>query len=133
MYKEEDDRGADIAPNTRLNDDEFITLDEAADRIFGGHVTAWTLKAEIRRGNLKAFKLGRRYFTTPAHARELAQCLAVENRPASTLTSNADNGSSSTQDIGAAQAALSKTLQALKQNSGITSLRSINRKRVRTR
>ena len=84
--------------------DSFITLDEAAQTVFGGHVTAWTLKAEIRRGNLQAFKLGRRLFTTPAAARELAQRLAVT--PQTTTTRRAPEAD----QVAAARAALALKL-----------------------
>ena len=41
-----------------LNADDFITLDEAANFIFRGKITAWTLKQEIRRGNSKRSSWG---------------------------------------------------------------------------
>jgi hypothetical protein len=58
-------------------DDKPITLDEAARIFFGGSITASTLKAEIKRGRLRAYKLGRRYFTTGADVRALFRSRAI--------------------------------------------------------
>jgi hypothetical protein len=58
-------------------DDRPITLDEAVRIFFGGSITSSTLKAEIKRGRLRAYKLGRRYFTTPADVKTLFRSRAI--------------------------------------------------------
>jgi hypothetical protein len=119
-------------PAKTMNDDSFITLDEIAELIFGGKITAWTLKAEIRRGNLKAFKLGRRYFTTPAYARDLAQCLSVESRPDFTFTRKGRSGISETEKISAAQAALRSRFEKPSRSSRNIPAKNTGRKQPET-
>jgi hypothetical protein len=62
----------------RLNDGDSL-LDEAAEGVSGGHVTAWTLRAEAKRGNLRTFKGG--LYTRPSALREMAQRLSVTPSP----------------------------------------------------
>lgn len=109
-------------------DDEPLTLLDVCEIVFRNKITPWTLKAEIKRGNLKAFKLGRRYFTTIAHARELQQCLAVENRPDFTFTRKGTSGLSETDRRLSAQAALRSRFEKPKRLSGNISGQSTNQK-----
>jgi hypothetical protein len=50
----------------RPADNEPLALYDICEIACRNTITPWTLKAEIKRGNLKAFLLGRRYFTTLA-------------------------------------------------------------------
>lgn len=54
-----------------LLDDDPITLKEASELLLRGIVTVSALRAEIRRGNLDVWKIGRNLFTTPAAIAEM--------------------------------------------------------------
>ena len=43
-----------------------LTLQDVCDTIFGGRIKVATLRAEIERGNLTVFRVGRCHFTTAA-------------------------------------------------------------------
>jgi hypothetical protein len=78
--------------------------------------------------------LGRREYTTLRNMREwMKRCQDAGNRRDSAKTDSATSGSSLMPDVGIAQAALSKTLQALKRGSKNTLATSINQQWDRTR
>ena len=71
---------------------DTITLRDAAQH-FG--FTVSTLRAEADRGRLTIYKIGKRYYTTPADIREMVQKCRVEQKGrAFTLIRSEDNTSS---------------------------------------
>jgi hypothetical protein len=112
------------------NDTDTITLADAAQH-FG--FTVLTLRAEAERGRLTIYKIGKRYYTTPAAIREMVElCRVQKPRPVSTSTPRADNGLSGTADALSARDALSLTVERLKNSLGDTSRPSTNRSRAET-
>ena len=53
------------------NEDQNIPLGEACEIVFGGRCGVATLKSEARKGRLKLYKIGRRYYTTLKAVREM--------------------------------------------------------------
>ena len=93
-------------------DQDTITLKDAGQH-FG--FTVSTLRAEADRGRLTIYKIGKRYYTTPADIREMVrQCRVEQKAPAFTLIRNASNGSSETERASSALAAASETALRLK-------------------
>jgi excisionase family DNA binding protein len=57
-----------------IDDDTMLTLDEAARRMFPtGGVTSDTLKRNVRKGTLRAYRIGRSYQTTMRDMRDMAK------------------------------------------------------------
>jgi hypothetical protein len=115
-----------------LAEDDPVTLTEACDIVFRGTITHASLKAEIQRGNLATFKIGRTIFTTLRDIKEMQKkCRVIRKVPASTSTGNVDNGPSGTEVPSAALAALNQTVKALKSGLPNTSQLNIAPRRIR--
>ena len=109
------------------SDQDAITLKDAASH-FG--FTVSTLKAEAGRGRLTIYKIGKRYYTTPADIREMVnQCRVEQKGRAFTLIRGADSGLSETDRASSAQAALNETMLRLRNSSLNTSATSTGRNR----
>jgi hypothetical protein len=109
-------------PDQPERDDEAITLKDAAER-FG--FTVSTLRAEAGRGKLTIYKIGRRFYTTPADIRNMVvQCRVEQKGRDLTSIRSAGSGLSETDRISAARAALEETLLQLKRSSRNTSATS---------
>lgn len=104
-------------------DDSLVTLKDACEIAFNGKIKVATLRAEIGRGNLTVFRVGRRDFTTLKHVREMVQrrCRAASPLQGSISTGRGETGLSETERLTSAQAALNLTLAGLKGRSLITS------------
>lgn len=101
------------------DEDSLLTLAEACERVLGGKVKVATLRAEVGRGNLTIFRVGRRDFTTARHVREMVdKCRVVRPHQDSISIASEEPGPSETERISSAQAALSQTLEELKGRSG---------------
>jgi hypothetical protein len=125
---------ADQREELRLEDDEPITLAEACKLFPRAKLTVSTLRAEADRKRLDIFRLGKRDYTTLRSMREMVRrCQEEDHRRGSTSTLREVNGSSETERLASAQAALNQTVQALKSGSPNTLAKSTNRKLVRTR
>lgn len=99
--------------------DTPITLADAAQH-FG--FTVLTLRAEADRGRLTIYKIGRRYYTTPADVMQMVQLCRVEQKARVSISTRRDvSGSSETARISAARGALRQTLAGLKSSSRTTS------------
>jgi hypothetical protein len=108
-----------------------LTLTEAVDMFFPGKATVATLRAEAARGHLTVFKIGKRLYTTRAAMREMIELCRVPKALASTSTPAVSSGSSETEQISSAQAALELTLAELKNSSRSTSAGSTHPSRAR--
>lgn len=96
-------------------DHDTITLADAAQH-FGYSV--YTLRAESERGRLTIYKIGNRYYTTPADVRIMVeQCRVDQKAPASTFTRNVRSGSSETERASSALAAANEIVLQLKSSS----------------
>jgi hypothetical protein len=96
-----------------------ITLADAAQH-FG--FTVLTLRAEADRGRLTIYKIGRRYYTTPADVMQMVQLCRVERKAQGSIsTRSAGNGLSATARTSAALDALKQTLATQKSSSRATS------------
>lgn len=114
-------------------DDEPITLKEACELHFRNRVKVASLRAEAARGRLDIFRVGRTDFTTIRDLREMEKkCRKEKLALASTSTGLENNGSSETEHVSSAQAALSQTVRRLKGSSANTSARSTARNPVKT-
>lgn len=101
-----------------MNDGCLMTLQEACDLVFGGNVKVSTLRAEIARGRLTVFRVGRKHFTTPKHVREMVERCRVAGPPhVYTSIVTETPGSSETVQHTSARAALERTLLGLKNPS----------------
>jgi hypothetical protein len=99
-------------------EDALLTLKEACQIYFADAVTTATLRAEHTKGRLVIFKIGRQYFTTLAHLKEMQdQCRAPNQAPGSILTKNGKLGASSMAAASSAQAAAKATFRALRKPS----------------
>ena len=104
-----------------------ITLADAASH-FG--FTVLTLRAEAERGKLVLYKIGKRYYTTPADIRQMVDLCRVEQKARGSISTRREvNGSSVTARTSVAQAALSQMLDERKGSSRNTSARNTNRSR----
>ncbi len=96
-------------------DHDTITLRDAAGH-FG--YTVSTLRAEADRGRLTIYKIGKRYYTTPADIREMVQKCRVEQKARDfTLIRSADSGSSETEAVSSALERARETALKLKSTS----------------
>lgn len=103
-------------------DGDAITLLDAAKH-FG--FTVSTLRAEADRGRLTIYKIGKRYYTTPADIREMVhQCRVAQKAPDSTSIRKEINGSSATDRASSALAAVQETMLRLRSSSKSTSATS---------
>ena len=76
---------------TNVDDDTPLPLDEAARRMFPmGGVTAITLKAQVRKGHLKAYRIGKAYHTTLRDMREMVRLAEVKTAAAPVRKPDAD-------------------------------------------
>ena len=99
-----------------IEDDDPITLETASKVVLCGAVTVSTLRAEIKRGNLGALRIGKNLFTTPADIREMKnRCRVQLNRQDSTseTTAGERSGSSGTKDATNERAVLRANVTAL--------------------
>jgi hypothetical protein len=107
-------------------DNDTITLKDAAQH-FG--FTVWTLRAEAERGRLTIYKIGKRYYTTPADIREMVnQCRVDRKGRDFTLIRGGDSGSSATERASSALAAANETVLRLRNSSRNTSAGSTGQK-----
>lgn len=64
-----------------------VTLEDAAARFFpGGKVSGETLRGYVRKGDLRAYRVGRQYWTTGADVKEMLNACRVKpesNKPPS--------------------------------------------------
>ena len=96
------------------NEDEPITLAEACGLYPRSKLTVSTLRSEAGRGRLEIFRLGRRDCTTPLAMREMVRrCREDDPRRDCTSTRQDGNGSSATDSVSSARAALNQTVTAL--------------------
>ena len=108
-------------------DGDAITLKDAASH-FG--FTVSTLRAEADRGKLTIYKIGKRYYTTPADIKEMViQCRVVQKAHGFTSIRNEINGSSETERASSALAAAQETMLRLRNSSHATSVKSISQNR----
>ena len=108
-------------------DNDPITLKDAAQH-FG--FTVLTLRAESDRGRLTIYKIGKRYYTTPADIREMVtKCRVEQKGQGFTLIRNESSGSSETDRALSARARALETVMRLKSTSPNTSGTSTSRSR----
>lgn len=92
--------------------DDPITLKDAAQH-FG--FTVSTLRAEANRGRLTIYKIGKKFYTTPADIREMIhQCRVEQKGRDFTLIKNEANGSSETERASSALARANESVARLK-------------------
>jgi hypothetical protein len=116
------------------NEDDPITLAEACGLYPRAKLTVSTLRSEAGRGRLEIFRLGRRDYTTPKAMHKMVQrCREDDPRRDCTSTQQDGNGSSGTDSVSSARAALNQTVTALKQGlpriSGKNTRRSVDHHR----
>jgi hypothetical protein len=105
-------------------DDDTITLKDAAEHF---KFSVYTLRAEADRGRLAIYKIGKRYYTTPADIKEMVrQCRVDQKAPDYTLTRSARSTSSETERVSSALAAANETARRLKNSSRSTLGKSID-------
>jgi hypothetical protein len=98
-----------------IGDADTITLKDAAQH-FGFSV--YTLRTEAERGRLTIYKIGKRYYTTPADVKEMVrQCRVDQKAQGFTSIRNANNGLSETERASSALAAARETALRLKNSS----------------
>jgi len=115
-------------------EDNLMTLKDACEIVFRGKIKVATLRAEIGRGNLTVFRVGRRDFTTLKHVREMVQRCRVESPLRGSIsTEEGETGLSETDRRTSAQAALNLTLAGLKRRSPNTSAPNTDRLPARRR
>jgi hypothetical protein len=109
--------------NDMTADDDTITLVDAAKHYgFSVH----TLRTEADRGRLVIYKIGKRYYTTPADIKGMvAQCRVDQKAPDSTWIRRARNTPSETERASSALAAARETAERLKNSSRNTLGKSI--------
>jgi hypothetical protein len=106
-----------------IGDSDIITLKDAAQH-FGFSV--YSLRTEAEKGRLTIYKVGKRYYTTPADVKEMVnQCRVDRKAPASTWTRAANSGQSETERASSALAAARETAERLKNSSRSTLGRNI--------
>ena len=96
-------------------EDDPVTLKEACEIVFRGAITPSTLRAEAARGRLALKRIGRQDFTTLRDVRAMVdECRVEKPRRGSISTRREKRGLSVTARDSSAQAALEKTLRALR-------------------
>jgi len=101
-------------------DTDPITLVEASKIVLRGIISVSALRAEIRRGNLSAERIGKNLYTTPAAIREMRdKCRVMPNHQdyTSEKTEVKASGSSGTEEKTSELAALKASVRALKSGS----------------
>lgn len=110
-----------------IEDSDTITLKDAAQH-FGFSV--YTLRTEADNGRLVIYKIGKRYYTTPADIKEMVrQCRVDQKAQDFTLTRTGSSGLSETERASSALAAARETALRLKNSSRNTLGTSIARNR----
>jgi hypothetical protein len=98
-----------------ITDSDTITLKDAAQH-FGFSV--YTLRTEADRGRLVIYKIGKRYYTTPADIKEMVnQCRVDQKGRDFTLIRDASSGLSETDRASYALAAAKETALKLRNSS----------------
>lgn len=98
-----------------ISDSDTITLRDAAQH-FGFSV--YTLRTEADRGRLTIYKIGKRYYTTPADIKEMVNRCRVDQKGRDfTLIQNGSSGLSETERASSALAAATETALRLKNSS----------------
>lgn len=93
-------------------DDDTITLRDAAKH-FGFSV--YTLRTEAERGRLTIYKIGKRYYTTPADVKEMVRQCRVEQKARDfTLIRSASSTPSEMERASSALAAARESAEKLK-------------------
>ena len=107
-----------------IGDGDTITLADAAQH-FGFSV--YTLRTEAERGRLAIYKIGKRYYTTPADIKDMVQqCRVDQKAQGFTSIRHERNGSSETERASSALAAANETALRLKNSSRNTLGKSID-------
>jgi hypothetical protein len=97
------------------SDGDIITLKDAA-RHFG--LSVYALRNEANNGRLTIYKVGKRFYTTPADIKEMIrQCRVEQKAPDSISIRSARSSQSETDLLSSAQAAASEIAQRLKSSS----------------
>lgn len=108
-------------------DNDPVTLKDAASH-FG--FTVSTLRAEASRDRLTIYKIGKRYYTTPADIKEMVKkCRVDQKGHGFTLIRNESSGSSGMERASYALAAANETALKLKNSSRNTSVTSTGQSR----
>jgi len=108
-------------------DDDTITLKDAASH-YG--YTVSTLRAEAGRGRLTIYRIGKRYYTTPADIKEMVKQCRVDLKGRDfTLIRGGSSGSSETERASSALAAARETALGLRNSSRNTSATSTGQNR----
>lgn len=106
-----------------MTDDDTITLADAAKH-YGYSV--YTLRAEADRGRLVIYKIGKRFYTTPADIKEMViQCRVELKERASISIRSVRSTPSETERASSALAAARETAERLKGSSRNTLGKSI--------
>ena len=106
-----------------IGDSDTITLKDAAQH-FG--FTIWTLRAEADRGRLTIYKIGKRYYTTPADVKEMVRLCRVGLKDQGFISiQGASSTLSETDRASSALAAANETALRLKNSSRTTLGKSI--------
>lgn len=106
-----------------VKDDDTITLKDAA-AYFGFSV--WTLKAEAERGKLTIYKIGKRFYTTPADVKEMVRLCRVGQKDQGFISIQGVSSTlSETDRASSALAAANETALRLKNSSRNTLGKSI--------
>jgi hypothetical protein len=106
-----------------ISDSDTITLKDAAQH-FGFSI--YTLRTEADNGRLVIYKIGKRYYTTPADIKEMIrQCRVDQKGRDFTLIRGANSSSSETEKRSSALAAANETALRLKNSSKVTLGKSI--------
>jgi Helix-turn-helix domain len=115
------------AAMTMFNDSDTITLKDAAEH-FG--LSVYTLRTEADRQRLRIYKIGKRYYTTPAEVKEMIQlCRADQKAHDFTLIRSDSSTSSATERSSSVLAAANLTANRLINSSRTTLGKSIPRNR----
>lgn len=108
-------------------DGDTITLKDAAEHF---KFSVYTLRTEADRGRLTIYKIGKRYYTTPADVKEMVRLCRVDQKaPDFTLIRNVRSTSSETERASSALAAANETALRLKNSSRNTLGKNIARNR----
>jgi hypothetical protein len=106
-----------------IGDSDTITLKDAAQH-FGFSV--YTLRTEADRGRLTIYKIGKRFYTTPADIKEMVSLCRVDQKARDfTSIRTANSGLSETERVSSALAAARETALKLKNSSRNTLGKSI--------
>jgi len=101
-----------------IGDGDIITLKDAAKH-FG--LSVYALRTEAGNGRLTIYKVGKRYYTTPADIKEMIkQCRVEQKAPDSISIRSARNLPSETDQHSIALAAANEIAQRLKSSSRTT-------------